>query len=194
MNRHIKNTTYIKSLKDKLVIVAMAGLETEYLTADFLADFRAFQQNYRYSLNKYEFAMIDLDNEEMFYFLTTFDLGRFDSPGVFAIRGSDFERKVFYRNYHTYYSSPEVTFANISETFITCINQGQKLPLYANWLESYHNLYNLEHWYNNKMKAYIYLIGLFSIIFLPIFILIDCFYPLLGRGPHHKRAAVDPKK
>ena len=57
------NQTYIDSLRDKLVIVGMAGLETERLTFDFLTDFRAFQQEYRYSLNKYEFAMIDLDNE-----------------------------------------------------------------------------------------------------------------------------------
>ncbi len=84
--------------------------------------------------------MIDLDNEEMFNFLISFDLGRFDSPGIFAIRGSEFERKIFYRNYHTYYSSSDVTFANISENFVRSINLGEKKPLYANWYDCYQNL------------------------------------------------------
>jgi hypothetical protein len=43
INQHIKNRTYIESLKDKLIVIAMAGLETERFTFDFLADFRAFQ-------------------------------------------------------------------------------------------------------------------------------------------------------
>jgi hypothetical protein len=43
INQHIKNRTYIDSLKDKLIVIAMAGLETERLTFDFLSDFRAFQ-------------------------------------------------------------------------------------------------------------------------------------------------------
>ena len=72
MAQHVKNRTYIESLKDKLIVIAMVGLETERFTFDFLADFRAFKQEYRYSLNKYEFAILDLDNEEMFYFLTSF--------------------------------------------------------------------------------------------------------------------------
>ncbi len=91
----------MNTLSGKLVIVGMAGLQTEYLTADFLADFRQFQQTHRYSLNKYAFALIDLDNEPMFTYLTTFNLGRFDSPGIFAISGSDLE--MYYRNYHTYW-------------------------------------------------------------------------------------------
>jgi hypothetical protein len=40
MNKHLKNETYIESLKNKLVVVALAGLETERMTGDFLADFR----------------------------------------------------------------------------------------------------------------------------------------------------------
>ena len=63
------------------------------------------------------------------------------------------------------------------------------------WLEGYKNFYNLEHWLNNKMKGYIYAIGLTSLVFLPLIILIDCFKPLLGRGPHaqqkKKKPAVD---
>ncbi len=68
----------------------MAGLETERLTTDFLSDFRKWSWDYRYSLNKYEFAVIDLDDEPMFKYLTSFSLGRFDSPGIFAINGSEF--------------------------------------------------------------------------------------------------------
>lgn len=128
--------------------------------------------------------MIDLDVEEMFYFLTTFNLGRFDSPGIFAIKGSEFKRKMYYRNYHTYYSTLQVNFHNISEQFITEINTGVKLPLYSEWKDAYKNLWNLEYWNNNKMKAYIYIIGLLSVIFLPFIILLDFFVPLLGRGPH----------
>ena len=101
--RHINNDTYMHSLDGKLVIVAMAGLQTEYLTTDFLADFRKFQQAHRYSLNKYAFVLIDLDNEPMFNFLTTFNLGRFDSPGIFALNGSEIlHARVYYRNYYTY--------------------------------------------------------------------------------------------
>ncbi len=43
INKHINNRTYIESLKDKLIVIAMAGLETERFTFDFLSDFRAFQ-------------------------------------------------------------------------------------------------------------------------------------------------------
>lgn len=100
----MENDTYIASLKGKIVIVAMAGLETERLTTDFLADFRRWAQNYRYSQKKYEFAVIDLDNEPMFHYLTTFFLGRFDSPSIFAVNGTEFTRKTYFRNYHTYFS------------------------------------------------------------------------------------------
>ena len=48
----------------------------------------------------YEFAVIDIDNEDMFNYLITYSIGRFDSPGVFIIK--DINRKVFYRNYETY--------------------------------------------------------------------------------------------
>lgn len=101
--RHIRNETYLQSLAGKLVVVGMAGLQTEYLAADFLSDFRKFQQEHRYSLNKYAFALLDLDDEPMFNYLTTFSLGRFDSPGVFALRGEELQGKlVYYRNYLTY--------------------------------------------------------------------------------------------
>jgi hypothetical protein len=65
------NQTYLDNLDHKLVIVAMAGLETEYLTTDFLYDFRRFAQEYRYSLDKYAFAVINLDDEPSFNWLTT---------------------------------------------------------------------------------------------------------------------------
>lgn len=154
------------------------------MTTDFLADFRLYQQQFRYSLNKYAFALIDLDNEPMFYHLTSFNLGRFDSPSIFAI--GDIDRKVYYRNYHTYYAAG-TDFKHISDTFVREINNGTKLPLYAKWQDCPHNLWNLEYWVNNKMKAYIYIIGLISIIVLPFIILVDCFFPLLGRGPNSQR-------
>jgi len=56
------------------------------MTTDFLYDFRKLAQHYRYSLNKYEFVLIDIDNELMFNYLTTYNLGRFDSPGIFIIK------------------------------------------------------------------------------------------------------------
>ena len=77
--------------------------------------------------------MIDLDNEEMFNYLTSFNLGRFDSPGIFAINGSAFNEKIFYRNYHTYYSTVDINFNNISGQFVSEIRTGVKLPLYARW-------------------------------------------------------------
>ena len=72
---------------------------------------------------------------------------------------------------------------------MTAINQGEKLALYGRWQESYKNIWNLEYWYHNKMKAYIYAIGLISVVFLPLVIIMDCFFPLLGRSPNSK-----PKK
>jgi hypothetical protein len=114
-------------------------------------------------------------------------MGRFDSPSVFAINGTaDFDRKKFYRNYPTYYSG-NTTFKDISENFLAGIKSGEKQPLYMKWLECYKNLVNFEHWWNNKMKGYIYAIGLTSLCFLPLIIIVDCFYPLLGRGPHAKK-------
>ncbi len=114
-------------------------------------------------------------------------MGRFDSPSVFAINGTeDFYRKKFYRNYPTYYSG-NTTFKELSENFLAAIKSGEKKPLYMTWREGYNNLLNFEHWWNNKMKGYIYAIGLTSLCFLPLIIIADCFFPLLGRGPHAKK-------
>jgi len=81
-------------------VVGIAGRMTSYLTTDFLYDFRKFVQSHRYSLNKYEFAVIDIDDEDMFNYLFTYSIGRFDSPGIFIIE--DIHEKKFYRNYETY--------------------------------------------------------------------------------------------
>lgn len=186
-NKHASNATFIKEqLEGKLVVVAMAGLETEHLTADFLADFRTWTQTYRYSLNKYAFALFDLDDEPMFNYLTSFSLGRFDSPGVFVINGTDFARQQYFRTYHTYYSGG-TNFANISEQLVVGVNTGTKLPLYSHWVDALLNVKNLEHWANNKMKAYIYVIGLSSMVIIPLIVLVDCFVPVLGRGPRQQK-------
>ena len=156
---------------------------TDYLTSDFLADFRQFA--YRVSRaepEKYAFAVIDMDDEQMFNYLTELSLGRFDSPGVFAFK--DISKQVFYRNYEIYNGR---NFRNISESFVTMINEGLKKPLYAKWIDSYRNLENYEYWWNNKMKSYIYIIGLVSVTLLPIILLVDCFFPLLGRGTHIRK-------
>jgi hypothetical protein len=76
-------------------------------------------------------------------------MGRFDSPSVFAINGTeDFDRKKFYRNYPTYYSG-NTTFTDISDNFLAGIKSGEKQPLYMKWLECYKNLVNFEQWWNN---------------------------------------------
>ena len=59
------------------------------------------------------------------------------------------------------------------------------MPLFAQWTTCYKNVYNIEYWSNNLLKMYIFSIGLFSIVFLPLIIIIDCFYPLLGMGPNY---------
>ena len=105
LHEHIENATYIDSLKGKLVIIAMAGLETERLSGDFLSDFRKWSYDYRYSLGKYEFALINMDDEPTFKWLTWLQLGRFDSPGIFAINGTEFRRIMLYRNYHIYHAT-----------------------------------------------------------------------------------------
>lgn len=113
-------------------------------------------------------------------------MGRFDSPSIMALNGSDFERKKYYRNYQTYHSNNS-TFVDISEGFLALVKSEEKKPLYMSWFEAYKNLANFEHWWNNKMKGYIYAIGITSLSFLPLIILVDCFFPLLGRGPHAKK-------
>lgn len=119
-NKHLVNQTYKDSLKGKLVVVAMAGLETDFLTTDFLYDFRRFAQEYRYSLDKYAFAILNMDHEASFYWLTGWQLGRFDSPSIFAIR--DFDKGEYFRNYQTYFGSPNFTFEDISTGFVGQIN------------------------------------------------------------------------
>ena len=81
----------------------------------------------------YEFAIIDIDDEDMFNYLTTYSIGRFDSPGIFIIK--DLKIKVFYRNYETY--NGNANFHNISEGLLTDVNLGQKQELYAEWIDSY---------------------------------------------------------
>jgi hypothetical protein len=80
------------------------------------------------------------------------------------------------------------TFENISSGFVGQINTGVKQPLYREWVDSWRNLYNLEYWGNNKMKAYIYIIGLVSVVALPLLVVVDCFMPILGRGPNAKKS------
>lgn len=55
--------------------------------------------------------MIDVDDEEMFNYLITYSIGRFDSPGIFVIK--DIHNQVYYRNYETYNGIQN--FKNISE-------------------------------------------------------------------------------
>ena len=76
------------------------------------------------------------------------------------------------------------------------INSGEKRPLYSSWLDAPRNLLNAEHWLNNMMKAYMYAIGLLSLVVLPFITLIDCFFPVMGRGPNakRKRAAAQAQK
>lgn len=77
---------------------------------------------------------------------------------------------------------------------ISKIKSGEKLPLYAKWKDCYNNIMNLEHWINNKLKAYMYFIGLISVTILPFVILIDCFFPIFGRGPSSKKKEEDKEK
>ena len=67
------------------------------------------------------------------------------------------------------------------------INQKRKMVMYSHWNDRYLNLLNYEHWMNNLMKAYMYMMGVLAVIFIPILLLIDCFVPILGRGPHAER-------
>lgn len=98
-----------------------------------------------------------------------------------------------YRNYVTYYSNNS-TFKTISEDFVKGINTGTKLPLYSSWLDAPKNLLNYEHWLNNMMKTYMYAIGLISVFILPFIIVIDCFFPVMGRGPNAKKREKKDKK
>ena len=74
------------------------------------------------------------------------------------------------------------------------INNGTKQPLYSAWLDAPRNLLNFEHWLNNMMKGYMYAIGLISLVVLPFIIVIDCFFPVMGRGPNAKRRPKKDKK
>lgn len=152
------------------------------MTVDFIYEFRKMAQNYRYSLHKYEFVVINLDDEKMFNFLVTFSMGRFDSPGIMVIK--NLNDKIYFRNYDIFNGH---NFKNISDELVASINQGRKKELYGHWYHSYKNLMNFEFWINNKMKAYMYFLGIVTISFLPLAVLVDFFVPLLGRGPHSKK-------
>ena len=166
-----------------MIVVGMAGKQTDYLTTEFLYDFRKLAHKNRFHLDDYEFALIDIDDEEMFNYLITFNLGRFDSPGIFVVK--DMKRQVYYRTYETY--NGDANFFNISEGLMIEINQMRKMVMYSHWNDRYLNLLNYEHWMNNLMKAYMYMMGVLAVIFIPILLLIDCFVPILGRGPHAER-------
>jgi hypothetical protein len=170
------------SIKGKLIVVASVSRDTELLSNDFLLEFRKFVQERRFHLDRYEFVVIDTDNKPVFRYMTEYFIGVFDSPGIFAIK--DTENKIYYRNYEIYSGS---NFKNISEGFLTKINTGQKRELYTRWIDSLKNIPNLEYWSNNLLKSYIYFVGLFSATIIPIFLIVDCFKPLLGRGPNAKK-------
>mmetsp|Transcript_11254 Transcript_11254/g.11300 ORF Transcript_11254/g.11300 Transcript_11254/m.11300 type:complete len:136 (-) Transcript_11254:15-422(-) len=114
--------------------------------------------------------------------MTSYYMGVFDAPGIFAIR--DRERRVYYRNYERYSGA---NFPNISQQFVQAINTGQKQPLYANWADAHKTVMNLEHLLHNKIKIYIYGIGALSCVLIPIGLVVDCWKPLLGRGPRAKK-------
>jgi hypothetical protein len=128
----------------------------------------------------------------MFNYLITYSIGRFDSPGIFIIQ--DIKGKKFYRNYEIYDGT--ANFRRISEDLISGFNNGTKIPLYAYWIDSYKNLMNFEHWNNNRLKAYMYAIGLVTVAVLPWIVLVDFFFPIFGRGPnsHPKKRHHDDKK
>lgn len=63
----------------------------------------------------------DTANETIFRWLNTFNLGRFDTPGIFAFK--DLKRGVFYRNYEIYNG---YNFNTLSEEFLTAIKRQQK--------------------------------------------------------------------
>jgi hypothetical protein len=51
----------------------------------------------------------------------------------------DMDKKIYYRNYETYYGS---NIPSITIDFITKINTGEKMPLHATWERSFMNLLN----------------------------------------------------
>lgn len=79
--------------------------------------------------------VLDIDDENSFYWLTTFNIGRFDSPGIFAIK--DIQNQVFYRNYEIYDGD---NFKNLSKGFLEKIKSGEKLPLHMRWQDAYKNI------------------------------------------------------
>lgn len=66
-------------------MLGIVGKNTENLSFDFLKEYRRFVHKRRYSLDKYEFAVINTDDKEVFRFLTSYYLGVFDTPGIFVI-------------------------------------------------------------------------------------------------------------
>jgi len=120
---------YRESIKDKLIVVAALSMSTEYLTHDFLFEFREFVLHRRYHLERYEFVVINTDDKPLFRYMTSYFLGIFDTPGVFAIK--DAEDRIYFRNYEIYSGS---NFKDLSEGFLTKINTGHKMQLHSTWL------------------------------------------------------------
>lgn len=141
-------------------------------------------------MNKYEFVVIDIDDEPMFNYLITYSIGRFDSPGIFVIE--DMQQQKYYRNYEIYDGA--TNFNQLSAVLISEINNKTKSPLYSFWVDSLKNCLNFEHWNNNRLKSYMYVIGLTTVAILPFIVLIDCFFPVFGRGPNSKRKTEEHKE
>ena len=95
----------------------MAGTNTEYLTSDFLYEYRKFVKKYEFD-QRYAFAFVNADDSKMFRWLNKFDLGRFDTPGIIAFK--DLKEGIFYRNYETY---DGFNFNSISEDLLTSIKR-----------------------------------------------------------------------
>lgn len=164
-------------MHNKVLFVGMVGKHAEYLATDFLIEFRKFAKNHE-DQKRFAFTIVDVDDLKNFRWINKFAFGRFDTPSIFALK--DLEQGIFYRNYETY---DGLNFQRLSEEFMNSIKTNEKLPLYSNPWEFYKNIGNIEYWMNNLLKAYIYSIGMVSVVVIPTFIVIDCFFPILGRSP-----------
>ena len=88
-----------------------------------------------------------MSNRPMFeYIAYKYNLGNFDTPGIFATSG----KHHYYKNYERY--STTQSFSKIGWQFLNDIKSGQKAKLSTNTVLDFLtiNLWNFEYFMNNK--------------------------------------------
>jgi hypothetical protein len=66
-------------------MIGMTNRRNDYLTIDFLSEFRKLTKFYEYD-KRYKFYIVDSKDNKLFKWLIDMTIGRYDTPGILAIK------------------------------------------------------------------------------------------------------------